>query len=307
MKKAKNISWLLSLLLLFIGAAGVNAQFDDLYFDEADIDNAEYTEDAYAYEDYDDAVLEEGSYDYDEDEYDEYLSYRENEYEVDAYRYTNRFNNLRYSNFYSRSGYLANPYTTSFIGDPYGYSAFRRPGLSINLGFGSPYASTFNPYSNRFGRSNSFGGLRGGYGYGGFGVGRSSAYYCPPYNPISRNLRPTVSNVNSNTSNSVSRSRRTGSTTTSSRVTNSRRTNTTKANTRSTSRRSTRATSPRSSRSSATSRSSSSRRSYTPSRSSSRSSSTRSSSPRSSSSRSSSSRSSSPRSSSSSSSRRSPR
>lgn len=314
MKKAKNIHWILSLALLFIGVAGVNAQFDDLYFDEAEFESADYTENAYAYEDYDDAVLgEEGLLEYDADEYDEYLTYRENEYEIDAYRYTNRFNNLRYSNFYSRTGSLFNPYRNNFIGDPWGYSAFRNPGLSINIGIGNPGLVYLDPFSRRlspFGRVNTFnrfGGIGGGFGFGG-----SSAYYCPPYNPVAfRAVTPTINNATIGTTRSavgnnrttVSRSRRTGSTTTSSRISTTRATNTKAATTRSSSRsassRSVRSATSRSTRSAATSGSrSSSRRSITPSRTSS---SSRSSSVRSSSS----SRSSSPRSSSSS--RRSPR
>lgn len=317
MKKAKNIHWILSLALLFIGVAGVNAQFDDLYFDEAEFESADYTENAYAYEDYDDAVLgEEGLVEYDADEYDEYLTYRENEYEIDAYRYTNRFNNLRYSNFYSRTGSLFNPYRNSFIGDPWGYSAFRNPGLSLNIGFGNPgvlyldpWTRGFTPY-NRLNTFNRFGVVRGGFGFGGFGVGGTSAYYCPPYNPVAfRAVAPTINNATigttrstvGNTRTTVSRSRRTGSTTTSSRVSTTRATNTKAATTRSSSRsatsRSVRSATSRSTRSAATSGSrSSSRRSFTPSRTSSSTRSVRSSR---------SSRSSSPRSSSSS--RRSPR
>ena len=87
MKKANKFHWLLSLVLFALGSTSVYAQFDDLYFDESEFQtSARQTEDL-AYQDFDDATIDE-AYAYDEDEYDEYLQYRESDYDIDAYRYT---------------------------------------------------------------------------------------------------------------------------------------------------------------------------------------------------------------------------
>jgi len=177
MKKTKKIHWLLSLVLFALGTTSINAQFDDLYFDESELPTAAYQTEDLAYQDFDDATIDE-AYTYDEDEYDEYLQYRENDYDVDAYRFTNRFNNLRFSNFYSRSSYLFNPYGTP-IGGVFGYSNLNRIGLSFNFGIPSAFSS-FSPYGynpfnrgfNRFGQFNRFNRFGGGFGAGGFGVGR---------------------------------------------------------------------------------------------------------------------------------------
>jgi len=136
MKKIKKIHWLLTMLLT-IGSVSMYAQFDDLYFDEDEAQYATYDDtEELADADYDDAFLleEEEAYDYDEDEYDEYLSYRENDYNVDAYRYTNRFRDNRYSNFYARSGYSFDPlFSNSYLGP----NPLARPGVRIGLSFGS--------------------------------------------------------------------------------------------------------------------------------------------------------------------------
>ena len=87
MRNTKLISVLTVFLGLFI--VNVNAQFDDLYFDEGDFN----TDRDYAYEDvdqqiaqYDNASID----DYDGDEFDEYTEYLTNDYDIDAYQYTHR-------------------------------------------------------------------------------------------------------------------------------------------------------------------------------------------------------------------------
>ena len=69
MKKGKYNLSLLSLLALMFSAIGVNAQFDDLYYDETEYESVASFEDL-AYADYDEDVFDDAEdYMYDGDEY----------------------------------------------------------------------------------------------------------------------------------------------------------------------------------------------------------------------------------------------
>lgn len=199
MKKLIFSSFYLGLTMLI--CAQLNAQFDDLYFDESDITYTENVQsDDQDYTTYDDAEFEAPAeaYDYDEDEYDEYLAYRDNDYAIDAYRYTNRLNSYRYSRF--GVGYN-NTFNNFNSFGRYGYSPLSYgSGINIVLGnnfnsfnrFGSGFGNSFyNPYSP-FG----FGASRFGGGFNSYG----SAAYCPPYNPAARASNRVTTN------NAVSRS-----------------------------------------------------------------------------------------------------
>ena len=306
MKKGKYI-WASGLITLFFLNFSLNAQFDDLYYDESEYDFDASYEDDYAYDEYDnDEYFAEADFDYDQDDYDEYLEYQDNGYDVDAYAYTNRFRDYRYSRFYNRyysGGYFVDPFfANTWLGynsrfNPYAYGGWNRFnfyrggfGPSITLTFGlNPYRDVYGFGFNRFNRFNRWNtgfGFGGGFSrIGGFGAG---GYACPPYIPTARFTNPgRVNNTAVTSRNVTSQSRRSGSTITSTRrttrtVNNTKATSTnrsTRVSPRSSSRTTTR-TSSRTTRTSPSSRTSSrsSSRSYTPSRSSSRSSGTRSSS-----------------------------
>ena len=259
----KNFISVLSLVLGFF-IVNVNAQFDDLYFDEADFN----TDRDYAYEDvdqeiaqYDNATIDE----YDGDEFDEYTEYYTNDYDIDAFQYTNRLDQYRLASFassYYGSNFLGCSTSSSFLrnfnrqvrndrffanyvrnqllfGSSLGFST--RVGFgntafgfnSFNRGFNNPFAFSngFNSFNRGF---NSFGG-----GFNSFGGGFNSfggGYGCPPYGFTAVNNARL--NSAANTFNNVSRvnsSRSTGAITRSN--SGVRNTSTTKANVRSTSAR----------------------------------------------------------------------
>lgn len=232
----KNI--LLSGLTVFLLGFGLSlqAQFDDLYYDESsfteeiNVNDFDEAADYTAYQD------ESTITDYDLDEYDDYVSYQSNGYDLDAYQYTNRLNRYRLAAF--ANNYYGPSIALGFGNDFYGninraaaFDPFFRSYLRQQLLFGPSYGrlySTFGPYAdpfspfyaggfNRFGGNgfnnfgiggfNSFGG-----GFNSFGGGfASSAYYCPPY--AVNNLTVINNNSRVNDNNRVSSARATNSTT----------------------------------------------------------------------------------------------
>ena len=200
MKKLLLSSLYLSMMMLI--SVHLSAQFDDLYYDASDASYSQDVEEDISYSEYDDAS------------FDEYLAYKDNDYAVDAYRYTNRFNNYRFSSF--SLGF--NGGFNSF-NDPFAYNRFNR--YSVNrFGARSPWGGTNIFIGNSFGtfgRSN-FGNPYSPFGYGfnggGFGGGFASAAYCPPYSPQARVINNTV--INNNVS--ARTAARTSSARTSSRV-----------------------------------------------------------------------------------------
>ena len=262
----KNFISALSLVLGFF-IVNVNAQFDDLYFDEADFN----TDRDYAYEDvdqeiaqYDNATID----DYDGDEFDEYTTYYTNDYDIDGYQYTNRLDQYRLaalaSSYYGSNflgcgtssiffrnlnrqvrndrffaQYLSNALVFGRRPVGFGSSRFRSNnfigsiGINTISGFNNPFgfSNGFNSFNRGF---NSFGG-----GFNSFGGGFNSfggGYGCPAYGFTAVNNARL--NSAANTFNNVSRvnsSRSTGAITRSN--SGVRNTSTTKANVRSTSAR----------------------------------------------------------------------
>ena len=95
----------LFLIFTFLGSLNLNAQYDDLYFDESAVkvetEDYESTDliinvdelEVYSEEDEEDTTVS------DSDEYDEYYAYQEQDYNIDAYGFTNRLSSLRLSGF----------------------------------------------------------------------------------------------------------------------------------------------------------------------------------------------------------------
>jgi len=262
----KNLISVLSLVLGFF-IVNVNAQFDDLYFDESDFSSDR----DYAYEDidqqvaqYDNALLDE----YDGDEFDEYTTYYTNDYDIDGYQYTNRLDQYRLaalaSSYYGSNflgcgsssiffrnlnrqvrndrffaQYLSNALVFGRRPVGFGSSRFRSNnfigsiGINTISGFNNPFgfSNGFNSFNRGF---NSFGG-----GFNSFGGGFNSfggGYGCPAYGFTAVNNARL--NSAANTFNNVSRvnsSRSTGAITRSN--SGVRNTTTNKANVRSTSAR----------------------------------------------------------------------
>ncbi len=253
------------LLIAVMISAHLTAQFDDLYFDDAGDTYTVLNDNDLTYEDYDNATIEENAYD--SDDYDEYLAYRENDYNIDAFSYTNRLNRFRYSSFYL--GYTGgfNPYSPysygSLYGSPWLYSNL---GTGLNIYLGNSWGargiySRYNDPFNRFGYgfNRGLGGFNrgfGGYGRGFGGYGINSAVYCPPYNPASR---VGSTNISNNRAASRVSSARTTSRVGSSGVRGTRRVSSTDNRSRTSARNASRVSSAKSSRSKARSSRSSSR------------------------------------------------
>jgi hypothetical protein len=105
----------------------------------------------------------------------------------DDYYYSSRINRFNYP-FYNR------PYWSSFYNpywydpywvDPYwGWSAWSRPGVTISIGYGGPYWSSYWGWSSWYG-SPYFGSYWGypsyGFGYGGYYSGYWNGYYAGLY------------------------------------------------------------------------------------------------------------------------------
>ena len=259
MRNTKLISVLTVFLGLFI--VNVNAQFDDLYFDEGDFSS----ERDYVYEDvdsevaqYDNAIVDE----YDGDDFDEYTTYYTNDYDIDGYQYTNRLEQYRLARIAS-SYYGAN-----FLGCGTSSSFFRRfnrqvsndrffanyvrnqllfnPGtsrLAFSGGFNSfgPFGGVGGRTFNRWNGFNSFSSFAFGFP-GDFRGGRfvinsiGGGYGCPAYGFTAIN-----STRFANASNSIANVSRVNSSRSTSSITRSnsgtRSTNASKSNVRSTSAR----------------------------------------------------------------------
>ena len=101
----KFFSYSIILVLLVVVSVQANAQFDDLYYDPEDFETR--TQERITYDEVQTESVgytsqDEYSFDEDEyDEYDEYIDYYANDYEIDAYQYTNRLNRYRLSIFTS--------------------------------------------------------------------------------------------------------------------------------------------------------------------------------------------------------------
>lgn len=241
-------SLFLTLSMAVFAASSLTGQFDDLYFDgsESLVTPSEeyvYSDDNYDSQYYgDDEVYSSG------DEYDEYIDYYTNDYEVDGYRYTNRIDRYRMAvftaNYYgvpywgSGAGYDAfflsryanDPFFASYIRNQliFGPSSIR---LRSAYGYG-PYGDPFSPFFgyNRgpglyvgvgFGNGYGFNSYNRGYsGFGrGFGGAFGGGYYCPPYGGAVASNRLANFN-NGNRRDVVNTTRRTGTRTTSSRINN---------------------------------------------------------------------------------------
>ena len=183
----KNYS-LIALITFFGLSLGVQAQFDDLYYNPEAQDSYEFSDSDYDDVDYDDTS-------YDDDEYVDYEYWSEYE---DNY-YTNRINRNRranvrpvWTNSWAANSYLYNPYdfynpyNTAFVGgpfvasnicSPYAYNRFYSPAFSYGT-FNSPLRIYSNIYSNRNRRI--YNGYNRGIGFNrGIGIGGYGNAYCP--------------------------------------------------------------------------------------------------------------------------------
>lgn len=209
MKKRNLILTVLSVFVAGIGFNGLQAQFDDLYYDESNFEEVQYRTESNDFDEDYLAYQESEPSAYDFDEYDAYVDYQNQGYNIDAYQYTNRFDNYRLAvfanNYYGYGAYagfgngfyrdlnrrIANDRFFAFylrqellfgpsFGGFYGYDPFSPFAFnSVGLAFGNPYRN--------FGRFGGFG--VGGFGnrFGGFGGGFNSfggGYYCPPYGAV---------------------------------------------------------------------------------------------------------------------------
>jgi hypothetical protein len=180
----------LSLIMFFGLSFGVQAQFDDLYYNPDEAIATDYEDGDYSEYDYDDES-------YNEDDYEDYEYWAE----YDNNYYTNQINRSRRNT--SRLVWLNSWAANSFYCSPYDfytpYNTNYRGGSFININIGNPigyarysrfnrFGNVFNPYYsyNPF-RTNSFG--RNSFGRGGFG-GINTGYnpYCPPAS-VNNNIR----------------------------------------------------------------------------------------------------------------------
>jgi hypothetical protein len=204
--KKRNLNLpILTLLFAIFGFSGIQAQFDDLYYDESNFETVQYRTDDVSNDEEYVAYQNVESSDYDFDEYDSYVDYQNQGYDLDAYQYTNRFDNYRLAvfanNYYGynafsgfNNGYYGN-INRRIATDPF-FAFYLRQELLFGPSYGSFYGgfNSFSPFGfNSVGLA--FGNPYGGFGvnrgfgnrFGGFGGGFSSfggGYYCPPYNAV---------------------------------------------------------------------------------------------------------------------------
>jgi hypothetical protein len=107
-----------------------------------------------------------GGNDYSDEEYQGEYADR-----IDRFYYNRPWNSF-YDSYYS---YRYDPWF-----DYYGYNSFYRPGISFNIGFGSPWGYYgYNPYYSRYWGPYSYYNSYPGYGYGGFYPGYGYGGYYP--------------------------------------------------------------------------------------------------------------------------------
>ncbi len=202
----------LSIMMTAMFSTTMFAQFDDLYFSASPEAEFEYNrlndfEDFGEYYAYGDEAFDNSSA---IDEYDEYLAYRASDYEIDAFQYTNRLNNNRFTRFgagYFGGNALYNPLVFN------SFNNFNNGLIGRSAFWGNGFYDPFFGYSNRAfignrfigsgfgaGFGGGFGGFNSGFGGGGFGIG--NALYCPPYNAT--NVQ--INNFNTNNTRAISSS-----------------------------------------------------------------------------------------------------
>ncbi len=216
------------MFVVSITGSSLMAQFDDLYFSAMPETEREFNlvnnsfDDSGEYYAYGDNSF---SNTREMDEYDEYLSYRESDYDIDAFHFTNRINRNRFTRFgvgYFGGNAFFNPYS------PFGYGGFNSLAFSnTRLVGASPWGvGAYDPFFGFYNRGfvgntfigngfvgngfNTFGG--GAFAGNGFGFG--NALYCPPY--VVNNVQTNnFNNARAATTASAPAARRSGVTTTS--------------------------------------------------------------------------------------------
>lgn len=183
----------ISFMLLGIGQTVSFAQSnDDIYFNSSDLEQQKKEDrknekEARKQSQYQDelAAQNQGQGQYSDDDYQSYNKSYDNDgyidYDNDDYYYATHFRRFNqpfynmgyYSTFYNP--YWYNPYWY----DPYwGWSAWNRPGVSISIGMGGPYWSSYWGWYNWYG----YGGFGSCWGYPMYGNWFGSPYYSGYWN-----------------------------------------------------------------------------------------------------------------------------